>query len=54
MQNVFGDIYLGGNKTIVADDLFIGTNKGIDHHMVAAEYEWIFYTVFSESPFKDK
>ena len=34
LQNIFGDIYLGGKKTKVSYDFFIVTNTRINQHMV--------------------
>ena len=54
LQNIFGDIYLGGKKTKVSYDFFIVTNTRINQHMVASEYEGMVYKILSESPFNDK
>ena len=53
-HNYFGEMYLGGKKMIIYDDLIIVTNKRIYHHMDAAEFKRLFYKNLSENTFKNQ
>ena len=54
MYRNIGEIYLGGEKTIPTDMLFIIANIRIDFHMCVAEFEGLLYTIFSEEPLKNQ
>ena len=54
MHKIFGRIYLDVNRTIEIYHSFVVTNKRIDHQMDAAEFYYLFYTVFSKTPSKDQ
>ena len=49
-----GEIYLGGKKTKISDDLFIVKNMRIDCHMDAAEFEGLLYNTLPENPFNNQ
>ena len=53
-QNVFGDMYLGGKKTISSDVLFIVTNIAIYYQGYSAEIDGLLYTTLSGKTFKNK
>ena len=43
----FGEMYLGGKKTTVSDDVFIVTSIGTDFHMDADVFEGLLYNNLS-------
>ena len=51
LQKCFGEIYLGGKKTISTDMFFILENIITNFQMDASEFEGMLYTMFSEEPF---
>ena len=51
LQFVFGEIYLGGKKTISTDMFFILSNITTNCQMDASEFEGMIYTMLSEEPF---
>ena len=50
-QKCFGDIYLGGEKTISTDKFFTLANITTNFQMSASEFEGMIYTMLSEEPF---
>ena len=51
LQKTFGEIYLGGTKTISTDMFFILANITANCQMDASEFEGMIYTILSEEPF---
>ena len=51
LQKSFGEIYLGGKKTISTDMFFIVANITTNCQMDASEFEGMIYTMLSEEPF---
>ena len=51
LQKVFGEIYLGGKKTISTDMFFILANITTNCQMDASEFEGMLYTMLYEEPF---
>ena len=54
LQISWGEIYLGGKKTIATDVCIIISNIGIYFQMDAAEFEGCLYTILSEETFKNQ
>ena len=50
LQKSFGEIYLGGKKTISTDMFFIVTNITTNCQMDDSESEGVIYTMVSEEP----
>ena len=51
LQKKFGEIYLGGKRTISTDMFFILSNVRINCQMDASEFEGLLYNILSEEPF---
>ena len=51
LQKKFGEIYLGGKKTISTDMFFIVANITTNCKMDASECEGMIYNILSEEPF---
>ena len=51
LQKQFGEIYLGGEKSISTDHLFILEILRINYQMDASEFEGLLYNMLSEEPF---
>ena len=54
LQNIFGHIYIGGQKTLITDHLFIGGNVRVNEQMNASEFERLLYIILSEKTSKDE
>ena len=51
LQKCFGEICLGGKKTISTDMIFILENITTNCQIDASEFEGMIYTMLSEEPF---
>ena len=51
LQKNFGEIYLGGKKTISTDMFFIVENISTTCQMDASEFEGMIFNMLSEEPF---
>ena len=51
LHNIFGEICLGGEKTISTDMFFILANITTNCQMGASEFEEMIYTMLSQEPF---
>ena len=51
LKNIFGHMYIGGQKTLITDNFFIVTNIRVNDQMDASEFEVLLYKILSEKSF---